>query len=143
MGRFVRHLLLILALVMPTLLPPAAPSLAAEGKAPDGPAFVKMPPISFSVIGVDNRIQKEIQILINLEMMPGKLEADLGPFKRRLQDSYLVSMSDLWDARPVDGPEVSGEEIKAKLLKITTDVAGPGIVKSVLLLGIGERSHVR
>jgi hypothetical protein len=143
MGRFVRHLLLILVLMAPATLLPSTAAHAAEGKAPDGPAFVKMPPISFSVIGADNRIQKEIQILINLELEPGKIEGALDPFKRRLQDAFLVSMSELWDSRPANGPAIPGEEIKAKLLQITTEVAGPGIVKSVLLLGIGERSHVR
>ena len=144
MGRFVRCLLLILALaaLAPALL--EAPARAAEGGGnPDGPNFVKMQAVSFSVIGSDNKVQKEVQILVSLELEKGKLEGGLDPFKRRLQDAFLVSLSEMWDSRPLDAPPISGEEIKAKLLKVTTDIVGPGIIKSVLLLGIGERSHVR
>ena len=143
MGRFLRRFLLILAvaaLVAPML---DGPALAAEGGNPDGPNFVKMQSVSFSVIGNDNKIQKEVQVLINLELEKGKLEAALDPFKRRLQDAFLVTLSEMWDSRAIDAPPISGEEIKAKLLKVATDIVGPGIIKSVLLLGIGARSHVR
>jgi hypothetical protein len=144
MGRFLRRFLLILAvaaLVVPML---DGPAQAAEGGGnPDGPNFVKMQSVSFSVIGNDNRIQKEVQVLINLELEKGKVEAALDPFKRKLQDSFLMTLSEMWDSRAVDAPPISGEEIKAKLLKVATDIVGPGIIKSVLLLGIAERSHVR
>jgi len=141
MARFLRCLLLILAVAA---LVPAMPAHAGEGGGnPDGPNFVKMQAISFSVIGADNHIQREVQVLVNLELEKGKLEAALDPFKRRLQDAFLVAMSEMWDSRPSDAPPISGEEIKAKLLQVTSDIAGPGVVKSVLLLGIGERSHVR
>jgi hypothetical protein len=145
MGRLVRRLFLIVAVAVLGAATPNAPVRAAEGgtAAPEGPVFVKMPSVSFSVIGKDNRIQKEVQILINLELEKGKVEAVLDPFKRRLQDGFLVSMSEMWDSRPLDAPPLQGDAIKAKLLQVATDIAGPGIVKSVLLLGIGERSHVR
>lgn len=142
-GRFLRSLLLTLALAA---LAPAAlgtSAYAAEGGDPNAPVFVKMQGIAFSVIGANNKIQKEVQLAISLEMEKGKAEALLDPFKRRLQDAYLVAMSDMWESRDKDAPPVSGDDIKDKLLQITTDVAGPGIVKSVLILGIGERSHVR
>lgn len=144
MGRLFCRLLLIIAILglAPALL--RGHAYAAEGGGnPDGPNFVKMQAVAFSVIGADNKVQKEVQILVNLELEKGKLEAALDPFKRRLQDAFLVSLSEMWDSRPLDAPPISGEEIKAKLLKVTTDIVGPGIVKSVLLLGIGERSHVR
>ncbi|HEV2677111.1 MAG TPA: hypothetical protein VGV37_21460 [Aliidongia sp.] len=143
MGRFLRCLLLILVVVCEIS---GAPAHAAEGggaSSSDTPVFVKMPGIAFSVIGSNNKIQKEIQLLISLELEKGKVEAALDPFKRRLQDAYLVSLADMWESRPADAPPVSGDEIKDKLLQITTDTAGPGIVKSVLILGIGERSHAR
>jgi len=143
MGAFKHRIFLVLAVAALGAATPQA--WAAEGGAApaDGPVFVKMQSISFSVIGPDNKIQKEIQVLINLQLEPGKVEAVLDPFKRRLQDAYLISCSELWDSQPKDAPPVSGEEIKAKLLQVTTDIVGPGTVKAVLLLGIGERSHVR
>lgn len=145
MGRLVRRFFLIAVLAALGVAGLNPPARAAEGGGapPDGPVFVKIPSISFSVIGKDNKIQKEVQILVSLELEKGQIEAALDPFKRRLQDSFLISMSETWDSRAPDAPPVQGEEIKAKLLKVATDIAGPGIVKSVLLLGIGERSHVR
>jgi hypothetical protein len=145
MGRLVRRLFLIVAVAVLGAAALNVPARAAEGggAAADGPTFVKLPAVSFSVIGKDNKIQKEIQILTNLELEQGKVEAMLDPFKRRLQDAFLVSMSEMWDSRPPDAPPIQGDAIKAKLLQVATDIVGPGIIKSVLLLGIGERSHVR
>ena len=140
-GRFLRSLLLTLAVLALAAL--GTPALAAEGGESNAPVFVKMQGIAFSVIGANNKIQKEVQLAISLELETGKVEALLDPYKRRLQDAYLVAMSDMWELRAKDAPPVSGDDIKDKLLQITTDVAGPGIVKSVLILGIGERSHVR
>ena len=140
-GRFLRSLLLTLAVLALAAL--GMPALAAEGGESNAPVFVKMQGIAFSVIGANNKIQKEVQLAISLELETGKVEALLDPYKRRLQDAYLVAMSDMWETRAKDAPPVSGDDIKDKLLQITTDVAGPGIVKSVLILGIGERSHVR
>lgn len=119
-------------------------ALAAEGGgAGEGPIFVKMQSVAFSVIGNDNKIQKEVQVLINLELEKGKVEAALDPYKRRLQDAFLVALSEMWDSRARDAAPIQGDEIKAKLLSIANEIVGPGIVKSVLLLGIGERAHGR
>ena len=143
MGRLLRCLFLTLAVAALVPSAPMTPAHAAEGGDPNAPVFVKMQGIAFSVIGSNNKIQKEVQLAISLELETGKVEALLDPYKRRLQDAYLVAMSDMWETRAKDAPPVSGDDIKDKLLQITTDVAGPGIVKSVLILGIGERSHVR
>jgi len=143
MGRLVRRLFLIATLAAVGALWLNAPARAAEGAPPDGPVFVKIPSISFSVVGVANKNKKEVQILVSLELEKGQIEAVIDPYRRRLQDAFLISMAETWDSRAPDAPPVQGEEIKAKLLKAATDITGPGIVKSVLLLGIGERSHVR
>ncbi len=141
-GRRARCLLAILAALA---LSAAAPALAAEGGShdPNAPVFVKTQGIAFSVIGSNNKIQKEVQLAILLELEKGKVEAALDPFKRKLQDAYLVAMSDMWENRAPDAPPVSGDEIKDKLMQVTTEITGPGIVKNVLIQGIGERSHVR
>ena len=144
MDRLFRRFFLIVAIAVLGAAMPDASARAAEGGAPaDGPVFVKMPSVSFSVIGSNNKIQKEVQILINLELEKGKVEAALDPFKRRLQDAFLVACSEMWDSRAADAPAIQGDEIKTKLLQVATDIVGPGVIKSVLLLGIGERSHVR
>jgi hypothetical protein len=146
MGTFKHRIFLVLAVAALGVATPSPQAQAAEGGgAPpaDGPVFVKMQSVSFSVIGSDNRIQKEVQVLVNLELEKGKAEAVLDPFKRKLQDAFLITCSEMWDSRPKDAPPIQGDEIKAKLLQVATDIVGPGIIKSILLLGIGERSHVR
>jgi len=146
-GRLARRLLSPLApLAFAALvaLQPAVSALAAEGAGdPNAPVYVRTQGVAFSVIGADNKIQKEVQLAISLELEKGKVEVALDPFKRRLQDAYLMAMSELWENRAPDAPPVSGEEIKAKLLEVTNQITGPGLVKNVLLLGIGERSHSR
>jgi len=145
MDRLMCRLFLIIAVVALGTATVGAPARAAEGggAAPEGPVFVKMPSVSFSVIGANNKIQKEVQVLINLELEKGKVEAVLDPYKRRLQDGFLVACSEMWDSRPADAPTIQGDEIKAKLLQVANDIVGPGTIKSILLIGIGERSHIR
>jgi hypothetical protein len=143
MDRLFRRLFLIAVVAALGAVTLNGPARAAEGGAPDGPVFVKMQSVSFSVIGANNKIQKEVQILINLELEKGKVEAVLDPFKRRLQDAFLVACSEMWDSRAIDAPAIQGDEIKTKLLQVANDIVGPGIIKSVLLVGIGERSHMR
>ena len=145
MDRLLRRLFLIVAVAALAAATLDAPARAAEGggAAPDGPVFVKMPSVSFSVIGANNKIQKEVQVLINLQLEKGQVEAVLDPFKRRLQDAFLIACSEMWDSRAADAPAIQGDEIKGKLLKVATDIVGPGVIKAVLLIGIGERSHMR
>ena len=144
-GRLARRLLSPLVFAVLAALLPAASALAAEASTadPNAPIYVRTQGVAFSVIGSDNKIKKEVQLAISLELEKGQVEAVLDPYKRKLQDAYLMSMSELWENRAPDAPPVSGEEIKSKLLEVTNHITGPGIVKNVLILGIGERSHTR
>ena len=123
----------------------APPAYAEEGEgggnkaSVQGPNYVHFAPISFSVIGPDDRIAEEVSITLVIQMAPGKAETVLDAYTPRLQDAYLTALSDLWDQHPVGTPVVSAKEIKDKLFKVTTDITGPGFVSAILIDGIDER----
>ncbi len=120
----------------------AAPASAGEGAA-GGPIYVRLRPISFSVIGQTNRIDKEVSLMIDLELEDGKTEPMFDPFRRQVMDNFLVALSEVYDEQKPGDPPVAGEAIKDKLLDVVTQIAGPGLVHSVLIISIGERAHAR
>ena|SRR5271168_5173099 len=118
---------------------------AGEGHsaATGGPTYVRLKPISFSVIGEDNKIDKEVSIMLDLELEQDKTEAMLDPYKRRLLDAFLVMLNQIYAEHQRGDPPVGGEEIKARLLETTTGIVGPGIVHGILIMSIGERGQAR
>ena len=110
---------------------------------PGGPIFVRLKPISFSVIGPDNRIAQEVSIQLDLELEPEKTETMLDPYKRKMMDAFLVTLNEIYTEHKPGDPPVGGDELKDKLMKVITDIAGPGIVHGVLIMSIGERGHAR
>lgn len=125
------------------LLAPTSVVRAEEGEAKKpvvaGPNYVHFTPLSFSVIGPDNRIFEQVSVSLVLELAKGKAETALDAFTPRLQDAYLTALSQLWDEHPAGTAPVTAKEIKEKLLAVTNDVAGTGVVAAVLLQGIDER----
>ena len=126
---------LLLCLVLLALAPPARAANTTEG-----PSFVHLKPISFSVIGPGNKITKEVSIILNLELEDGRDEKELEPYKRQMADAFLVTLSDAFDSVPAGG-DVDLVTMKERLLKVATGIAGPHFIRSVLVIGIGERVH--
>jgi flagellar basal body-associated protein FliL len=119
---------------------------AAESHAvtmPGGPVYVRLRPISFSVIGADNKIDKEVSILLDLELEPDKTEPQFEPYKRQVMDAFLITLNEAYTEQKPDDPPVGGDDLKAKLLKAATDITGSGIIHQVLIMSIGERGHAR
>ena len=110
---------------------------------PGGPIFVRLKPISFSVIGPDNRIAQEVSVQLDLELEPDKNELMLDPYKRKMMDAFLVTLNEIYTEHKPGDPPVGGDDLKDKLLKVVTDLVGPGIVHGVLIMSIGERGHAR
>jgi hypothetical protein len=137
-GAFVRRRLsaVLILILLATGLPVRA-GHAADGSI--GPDYVRLTPISFSVIGDDNKIDKEVSVFLALELKTGVKEAELNPYTMRLQDTLLVALTQLWDSRPVHGPQIPTSEIKKTLLPVVQSVTGPDKVAQILILGIGER----
>lgn len=104
-----------------------------------GPTYVHFTPLTFSVIGTDNRIYEQVSIMLVLELAKGKGDNALDPYTPRLQDAYLTALNQLWDEHPVGSPPVTAREIKEKLLTVTNGITGPGFVAEILINGIDER----
>lgn len=125
------------------LLSVAVPAHAAENHpagTENGPAYVRLPPIAFSVIGPTNKIDKEVSVQIDLELEKGKTEQDFEPYRRNLLDAFLVTLTGLYEDNNPTGA-VAPEDLKSHLLEAATDVTGPNFVRSVLLISVGERKH--
>lgn len=134
-------MLMLLAAIAMCL--PSSAARAEEGgeKKPvvAGPTYIHFTPLSFSVIGTDNRIFEQVSISLVLELAKGKSEGALDAFTPRLQDAYLTALNQMWDEHPVGSPPVTAKEIKEKLLTITDGITGRGVVAAILLNGIDER----
>ena len=120
-----------------------APALAAEGYAagaPGGPAYVRMSPIAFSVIGPSNRIDKEVSVTVALELEQGKTEQMFEVYRRSVIDAFLVTLTAIYEDEHPDDP-VDSDDLKQRLLDTANQVAGKGLVHSVLLISLGERKR--
>src|SRR5579859_1871240 len=84
---------------------------------PGGPVYVRLKPIAFSVIGPDDRIDKEVSVLLDLELEQNKTEPMLDPFKRKMMDAFLLALNEAYSERKPGDPPIGGDELKDKLFK--------------------------
>jgi hypothetical protein len=139
---FMRRLASRFLPVLLALIP--ATALAEGGEAiPGAPVYATMPPITFTVIRGDGRIDGIVAIKLALELEKGKTAQALEPFNRQLLDAFLVALQEAYDTPPADGSPVQIDGIKAKLLEAAQKVTGEGIVKAVYVESIGERGRSR
>lgn len=130
---------LLLSLIAATSSANAAGENHAAGTL-TGPVYVRLNPISFSVIGPTNKIDKEVSVQIDLELEKGKTTDMLEPYRHNIIDAVLVTLTGLYeDNNPTE--QVAPEDMKASLLEAINGVAGAGFVHGVLLISIGERKH--
>jgi flagellar basal body-associated protein FliL len=106
----------------------------------NGPVYMRLKPISFSVIGPTNKIEKEVSVQLDLELEKGKTQEMLEPYRNNITDTVLVTLTGLYEDNNPSG-EVAPEDMKASLLDAINTVAGTGMVHAVLLISIGERKH--
>jgi flagellar basal body-associated protein FliL len=143
-GRMISRLgIMLVPIAVLAICMPGSAARAEEGGEQKpvvaGPTYIHFMPLSFSVIGTDNRIFEQVSISLVLELAQGKGENSLDPYTPRLQDAYLTALNQMWDEHPVGSPPVTAKEIKEKLLTITNGITGPGFVAAILLSGIDER----
>ena len=81
--------------------------------------------------------------MLDLELCDGKTEQLFDPFRRQVLDGFLMALNELYDAQQPGDPPLPGEVLKDKLLQVATDITGPGLIRSVLILSVGERTHSR
>jgi hypothetical protein len=127
---------LCVAVLWTAILSLARPAGAAEQSI--GPTYLRLTPISFSVIGDDNKIDFTVDVILALELKPGVTEAMLSPYQPKIQDQALIALTDLWESRPMSAI-VPTTQIKQTLLPIIVGIAGKDKVEQVLILGLGER----
>jgi flagellar basal body-associated protein FliL len=132
---------LVLASLAGMMLAPGAHAAETHpGGVPGGPVYVRLPPIAFSVIGPSNRIDKEVSMSVDLELEEGKTEQEFEPYRRNLLDSFLVTLTSLYEDENPD-ETVDSDQMKDRLLEAATAVTGKGFVHSVLLISVGERKR--
>jgi hypothetical protein len=132
---------LLAALICAGLMPDLARAAEAAGGA--GPIYVRLTPVSFSVIGASNKIEEEVSLMLVLELETGKTEDVFRPFRRQVLDGFLVALNELYDGKKPGDPPVPVDDIKDRLMQVATDITGPGFIRSVLVTSIGERVHSR
>lgn len=130
---------LLLSIVLATSWAMAASENHAAGTL-NGPVYVRLKPISFSVIGPTNKIEKEVSVQLDLELEKGKTQDMLEPYRNNIIDAVLVTLTGLYEDNNPTGV-VAPEDIKASLLEAINNVVGGGMVHGVLLISIGERKH--
>jgi hypothetical protein len=94
--------------------------------------------MTVSVIGTTNRVDREVHLMLDLELEPGKTEQMFEPYRRTLLDNFLVTLKGLYDEE-YEGTSVPTDRLKESLLAAANEITGPGFVHGVLILAIDER----
>jgi flagellar basal body-associated protein FliL len=132
----------------------ADPALAAEPEhgghgqpsegppAPQGPVFVRMPPIVVPVIEGD-KVTRQVGVNIVLELAEGHGEADVAPKRQLLQDAFIRDLYGIYQARAGTGRAVSEQVVKARFGRSAAAILGPGVVQDVLIQQLFEQPRAR
>lgn len=139
----------MVVLVPALLLAAPSPVAAAEhGKpekaegAADGPVFVKLPPIVLPVYS-GNRVTRQAGLVLSLELVQGKTEADVEPNRRRLYDAFITELYAIYETRGDADRVIDPTQIKQTLQGASDRVLGPGVIKQVLIQQAFEGARVR
>jgi hypothetical protein len=120
----------------------ALPAHAAGSSQPEGPVFLKLPAMTIPIFEGD-AVTRQASVVLALELEKGKSEADLAAVKARLVDAYLTDLTQLFEQRAYADRIIDAQAIKPKLLETTQRIAGPGLVKDVLVQQAVERQRRR
>ena len=143
MKRAERSRLRLLAIAIFSVIVGALPARAAgSAAAPDGPVFLTLPPMKIPIFEGD-AVTRQASIVLALELEKGKSEADLAPLKARLVDAYLSELTQIFEQRADADRIIDAQAIKPRLLETTERIAGPGVVKDVLVQQALERQRRR
>jgi hypothetical protein len=149
-GRRPRRLdLAVLALLPALLLAAPHPAAAAEhGKpekvegAAEGPVFVKLSPIVLPVYS-GNRVTRQAGLVLTLELVKGKSEADVEPNRRRLTDAFLTDLYAVYELRGTADRIIDPAIVKQTLQGASDRVLGAGVVQQVLIQQAFEATRAR
>jgi hypothetical protein len=132
----------LLAIVISSLVWLGFAAAQAAETAPAGPAFVRLDTITVPVFEGDT-MTRQASLVLALELEEGRTEADLAPVRRRLVDAYLTELTRIFEERAFAERLIDPSVIKPRLLETTQRVAGPGLVKDILIQQALERARRR
>jgi hypothetical protein len=138
----------MVVLVPALLLAAPSPAAAESGKpekaegAADGPVFVKLPPIVLPVYN-GNRVTRQAGLVLALELVQGKTEADVEPNRRRLYDAFITALYAIYETRGDADRIIDPTQIKQTLQGASDRVLGPGVIKQVLIQQAFEGARAR
>jgi hypothetical protein len=124
----------------------AAAAEHGEGKpkgegAIEGPTFIKLPPIVLPVFNSENKVARQVGLVLALELEPGKTAADIEPNRRKLHDAFITDLYTLYDQVGSADRVIEPAMIKERLQETSDRILGPGVVHAVLIQQAFERSR--
>jgi hypothetical protein len=141
--------LAVLALVPALLLAGPCPAAAGEhGKAakaegvPDGPVYVKVPPLVLPVYQGD-KVTRQAGVVVTLELVKGKTEADVEPNRRQLFDAFLTDLYAVYELRGNADRVIEPALVKQTLQEAGDRILGTGVIEQVLIQQAFERVRAR
>jgi hypothetical protein len=132
----------LLGAALLTVLLAAGPAGANEAPAKLGPTFIALAPIVLPVFE-GNVVARQAGVLLSLELVEGKSEADVEPQRRRLVDAFISDLYALFEQRHGADRVIDAPAIKQRLGATADRILGPGIVRAVLIQQAFERPRGR
>jgi len=132
----------ILGAALATALFAAAPAGASEAPAKVGPTFIALAPIVLPVFE-GNVVARQAGVLLSLELVEGKTEADVEPQRRRLVDAFISDLYALFEQRHGADRVIDAAAVKERLGATAARILGPGVVRAVLIQQAFERPRSR
>ena len=131
------------ALLVGVLLGRPCPGIATEngqatGEGAAGPVFVQMQPIVLPIVQGD-RVTRTAGVVLSLELVKGKTEADLEPKRVKLRDAFITTLYAYMDQHSEEPRAIDAEAVKRRLEQTSERVLGPGVVRQVLIQQAFER----
>jgi hypothetical protein len=140
----------IVALALGLLVLAVPPAMAAEhAKAtvktpgsPNDPVYIKLPAIVLPVFE-GNEVARQAGLILTLELVKGKSDADVLPNERKLQDAFITELYNIYEQHGGSERVIEPTVIKQRLQSASDRVLGAGVVSQILIQQAFERTHKR
>jgi hypothetical protein len=90
-----------------------------------------------------NRVTRQAGLVLDLELVQGKTEADVEPNRRRLYDAFITELYAIYETRGDADRVIDPTQIKQMLQGASDRVLGPGVIKQVLIQQAFEGARAR
>ena len=113
----------------------------AEG-AVEGPVYIKLPAIVLPVYN-GNKVTRQAGLVLTLELVKGKSEADVEPNRRRLTDAFITELYAVYELRGAADRVIDPALVKQTLQGASDRVLGVGVIQQVLIQHAFEGARAR